>query len=344
MESNFTEVLTMTDNSTMSMPGVPESLETTRYIVQKILVPFVAAIGLLGNSLNVFVLRHPFMKGISTNFYLFILCLADIFYLILSLSLSFKHCSDTDQHISAFYFIVYARPLTDLSGNIAVWITVAFTIERYIGVRLPMKGKIWCTVRKAKIVSFVIFIFCLVNTFPEFFEMEIITNQHGHLRCEYTTFAQHSNYQIGYYWWFVTIFTFVPFSCLFLFNGLLIRSLLEAKKCRKLLLKWESKQASLKYKREQHKVTLMLITIVIIFLLCQLPWTILLLYRTYLSERDLQEPINDIRIAGNVCNLLVQLNASVNFYLYSFFSKKFRKTLKRIFCVWKFDTEPTSIV
>ncbi|XP_050390089.1 FMRFamide receptor-like [Patella vulgata] len=321
----------------MSFSDIPESLETTRYVVQKILVPFITAIGLLGNSLNILVLRHPFMKGVSTNFYLFIMCLVDMTYLILTLCLSFKHCSDIDQHVSAFYFIVYARPLTDLAGNVAVWITVVFTIERYIGVKYPLKGRIWCTVKKAKIISLLTFIFCLGNTLPEFFEMEIIKSQNGDHRCQYTTFNQHSSYQIGYYWWFVTIFTFIPCCVLFVCNSLLIKILLEAK--REQLTLVPSDRARKKRKLEQHKVTLMLVTIVIIFLLCQLPWTTLLLYRTYLSAHDLPEPINDIRIAGNICNLLVQLNASVNFYLYSFFSRKFRKTICRIFCAHQLNPE-----
>ncbi|ESP01928.1 hypothetical protein LOTGIDRAFT_172301 [Lottia gigantea] len=344
MADNFTQVLSMQDNSTVPTPEVPESLEITRYVVQKLLVPLISTIGLLGNGLNILVLRHKHMKGISTNFYLFILCVADVTYLILTLCLSFIHCRNTYQPITAFYFIVYARPITDLAGNVAVWITVAFTIERYIGVSSPIKGKVWCTVRKAKIISFITILFCIINTFPEFFETKIVSLQNGGHRCEPTIFSGYSSYQIGYYWWFVSIFTFIPFSFLFVFNALLIRTLLEASKNRKQLLHWESKKASVKNRREQHKMTLMLVTIVIIFLLCQLPWTVLLLYRTYLSERGLPQPMNDIRVAGNICNLLVQLNASVNFYLYSFFSRKFRRTLRRILCFIKPKQEHGTMV
>ncbi|XP_052259618.1 uncharacterized protein LOC127863986 [Dreissena polymorpha] len=39
-----------------------------------------------------------------------------------------------------------------------------------------------------------------------------------------------------------------------------------------------------------------------------------------------------IRIAGNICNFLVQVNASVNFILYYYFSSKFRRTLKTLVC------------
>lgn len=39
-----------------------------------------------------------------------------------------------------------------------------------------------------------------------------------------------------------------------------------------------------------------------------------------------------LKIAGNVFNLLVVINSSVNFVLYSSFSSKFRMTFRRLFC------------
>ena len=96
--------------------------------------------------------------------------------------------------------------------------------------------------------------------------------------------------------------------------------------------------------REQHKVTLMLTVIVIIFLLCQLPWTVLYLYRAYLSAHNLSAAGSDaMKIAGNVVNLLAQANASGNFYLYSFFSKRFRRTLARLFLFWKSELSSSSV-
>jgi len=39
-----------------------------------------------------------------------------------------------------------------------------------------------------------------------------------------------------------------------------------------------------------------------------------------------------LKMAGNVFNLLVVVNCSVNFVLYSSFSSKFRMTFRRLFC------------
>ncbi|CAE1326355.1 unnamed protein product [Acanthosepion pharaonis] len=206
-----------------------EALEITRFIVQKILSPTVSAIGFLGNTLSIIVLSRRRMQS-STNVYLIALSVCDLLYLFFSVTLSFVHCSYRTQPKFAFYYIPYARVLADLFGNIAVWLTVSFTVERYVGVRYPMKGRVWCTVRKAKLISCLVFVVCLINTSPELFEMDIVEKQLSHSNrtivtfvCIDTEFAKTDSYQIGYYWWFISFFTFIPMVLLSVFNSLLIR-------------------------------------------------------------------------------------------------------------------------
>jgi len=46
----------------------------------------------------------------------------------------------------------------------------------------------------------------------------------------------------------------------------------------------------------------------------------------------LSQKLYVLKIAGNLFNLLVVINCSVNFVLYSSFSSKFRQTFRRLFC------------
>lgn len=340
--STLTSLLNGSDVEGATASTVSDSLKITRFVVQKVLVPLIVTVGLLGNILNIAVLSHPSMRN-STNIYLMALGFADTIYLIFMFTLSFIHCSDQNQPRWSLQFIPYGRVITDIAGNFAVWITVIFTIERYVAVCLPMKGKVWCTVGRARLYSFLAMLFCAVNTLPEMFELEIVPKDSGGWKCRYTAMTKEKSYQIGFNWWYVTIFTLVPFVFLIIFNTLLIRSLLRAKKKRQLMVQSSVNKMNVKSTREENKVTLMLVTIVIIFLLCQLPWTVLLLYRSYLDDHGIKVPVNDVKIAGNICNFLVQINASINFYLYSFFSRKFRKTFKAIFCFKVFHTAPASV-
>ena len=314
-----------------------QELHLTRIVVQRYLVPIVVSWGILGNIFNIVVLRNPNMRS-STNVYLMALACCDSMYLMFSLSLSFLHCSNQEQSALAFYYIPYGRVASDLFGNTAVWLTVSFTLERYIGVCHPMKGKAWCTVGKAKIAALITFLVCIVNTVPEIFEMKIIRSdtEFSAMRyeCRYTEFAETKSYQIGYYWWYVTLFTFLPLVLLSIFNSLLIRSVWKANKKRKLMSNTRVLGENQKQNSEQQKVTTMLITVVLIFIVCQLPQAVLLVYRSYLKAKGIPHPADTLRIAGNICNLLVQVNSSVNFLLYSYFSSKFRRTFKKLFCNW----------
>ena len=87
----------------------------------------------------------------------------------------------------------------------------------------------------------------------------------------------------------------------------------------------------------EQRITVMLISVVVVFLVCQLPQAIQKLYTVYVAstpgaftaERRLR-----LAIGGNVCNLLVIVNSAVNFVLYSALSVKFRQTFRRTFCRW----------
>ena len=337
--SNNISVFSSAKNSTNYLITVltSEELHLTRIVVQRYMVPIVVSWGILGNIFNIVVLRNPNMRS-STNIYLMALACCDSMYLLFSLTLSFLHCSNQQQSALAFYYIPYGRVASDLFGNTAVWLTVSFTLERYIGVCHPMKGKAWCTVGKAKIAALITFIVCIVNTVPEIFEMKIIrsSTEFSEMRyeCRYTQFAETKSYQIGYYWWYVTLFTFMPLFLLSIFNSLLIRSVWKANKKRKLMANTRVLGENQKQNSEQQKVTTMLITIVLIFMLCQLPQAVLLIYKSYLKSKGIPHPADSFRIAGNICNLLVQVNSSVNFLLYSYFSSKFRRTFKKLFCNW----------
>ncbi|XP_059174803.1 G-protein coupled receptor daf-37-like [Physella acuta] len=382
---------------------VAESLRTTRFVVQNVLTPIVATVGLLGNILNILVLFQPSMRT-STNVYLLVLSLADSVFLLFNFILSILDCSRRDLAETAYHFNPYGRFVSNYSGNVAVWVTVVFTVERYIAVCHPIHGKVWCTVNRAKLASMAVTVLVVANTVPTLFELKVVSTPRG-LKCTDTEFAQSFGYEHVYAWWYVTVFTFIPLVCLTIFNIILIRALFVATRRREQLalistshhhtsngkekkhqlnhhhsglhhssnhisqihfsdnvssshtsdrsspssatISLTKKRQSRRFSREQNKVTLLLVTIVMIFLLCQLPWTTLHLYNTYIASNNLTSSTSSrtaVKIAGNICNLLGLVNASVNFYLYSCFSKRFRRTLAKLVMFWRRrHSSPTTV-
>ena len=309
------------------LADLQQKLALTRLLCQKVLLPTIVLIGVVGNFLNIAVLTRRWMRS-STNFYLTALAIYDILYLVFALTMSLNHYSmvkTTEWYIR--YRKPIGKPFVDTASNTGVWLTLTFTIERYIGVCHPMKGKRWCTPERAKIIIFAVCFITAVITFPEFFEYVVIQqtldNNATQLKEVSTDFASHATYQWGYVYTNQTLFTFLPLILLLVFNSLLIKAVTAASKNRKAMV---NQQVSTHHRQqaEQHRITVMLISVVIVFLICQLPQAILNLYSTYLQATDglTQKRIRVLLIINNVCNLLVMINSSINFVLYSSFSTK----------------------
>lgn len=77
---------------------------------------------------------------------------------------------------------------------------------------------------------------------------------------------------------------------------------------------------------QENKITITLIAVVILFMVCQIPTAITLIYNLFH-----QPPMNSVEEniglgLGNIFNFLVTINASCNFMLYCALSDKYRRT------------------
>jgi len=150
--SNRNSPVQMTTVTTTEVDSVAESssdlddlgrqLAVTRLIVQKVLIPSVVLFGVSGNLVNVAVLTRRSMKS-STNSYLTALAVYDILYLVFALTMTLQHYSGVSSSPwYEHYRLPFGRPLTDTASNTGIWLTLTFTVERYIAVCHPMKGKV----------------------------------------------------------------------------------------------------------------------------------------------------------------------------------------------------------
>jgi Serpentine type 7TM GPCR chemoreceptor Srw. len=77
---------------------------------------------------------------------------------------------------------------------------------------------------------------------------------------------------------------------------------------------------------QENKITITLIAVVILFMVCQIPTAITLIYELFLQIPESVTERN-IRLGlGNIFNFLVTINAACNFMLYCALSDKYRRT------------------
>ncbi len=135
---------------------------------------FLIKIGIAGNILAIIVLTKRRMIVSSTNNYLVALALVDIAYLILTLILNTsQHPCFTSSTLSDILLVI-CRPIADFSSNTSVWITVTFTIERWVAITYPLQSRTWCTVHRARKIIISVMCAALICTTPSAFEMKLV--------------------------------------------------------------------------------------------------------------------------------------------------------------------------
>ncbi|XP_060594671.1 FMRFamide peptide receptor frpr-18-like [Ruditapes philippinarum] len=327
-------------NHSEDVNGIPsnkEALDITRFVVQRVLVPIVTSVGFFGNIISIRVLTHRSMVS-STNCYLTALSIFDLLYLILSFTLSLKHYEHVNVQDVYHYWYYYGKTLTDICSNVSVCLTVTFSLERLIAVCYPMKGRALCTPQRARIITAVVVILTIACTTPEFFEarlVEVIEMNETKYEFEETEMFLSEAYQVGYYNFLVFTFTVLPLVLLSTFNGILVKAVVSATRIRKQMTYTSMKQDRSRRQKEQNRITIMLIGVVIVFLICQFPNAALISYHIYLNKTSTKlTPTgrNYLLIAGNIVNILVLINSSINFILYSVMSTKFRRVCLIILC------------
>ncbi|XP_037081746.1 FMRFamide receptor-like [Pollicipes pollicipes] len=331
--SNLTSELTTA--APTADPGLAAMVSDTRFVIQRVLTPMVMLVGVIGNLVSIIVLTRRRMRS-STNSYLTALAVSDTLYLAISFTLSLKHSvpgiSHPDFRIYWHYW-PFGLWLIDAASNTSTWLTVTFTVERYVAVCHPIRGQVYCTESRARKMICIVYLFCFLVTLSTPFEWEIAerlnhkTNS-TEMTAEFSELGMLDEYRHAFYVFTATMFIFLPLVLLAIFNSFLILAVKESRKQRAVLCSGESQS-----QRQENKITIMLISVVIIYMLCQLPHACMLVYLAVTGEVDSwTDEFQVRRILGNIFNFLMAINAACNFVLYCALSDKYRKTFLVTFC------------
>ncbi|CAG5132564.1 unnamed protein product [Candidula unifasciata] len=286
----------------------------------------VITLGVIGNTMAMLVLTRRTMRT-STNIFLTALAIWDTVVLLICLLLiSLIELVKSFKDLAFAYIVVYAYPIGLAAQTATVWLTVSFTVERYIAVCHPLRAASMCTIFRARLVVLTISGISILYNVPRWFEYDIAScAEANNPQCLYpdkTWLANDSIYHKIYFGWlYFLVMCFIPLCSLAILNAFLIVAVRRSKQQRKDMNVQQSRE---------NNVTIMLVSVVMVFIICQVP---ALIYNMAYSIDMLKiSNASGWVVLSNIRNFLVTLNSAVNFILYCALGQKFRRTFMRTFC------------
>ena len=300
----------------------------------------VCAFGIIGNILSIVVLTRTCMRS-STYSYLTALSVSDLLFLILTMFILSRDSEEPHKEITwgkPFYIRLFPfiHPAAITFQVTSIWLTCAFTVDRYVMICHPFRSERWCKVSTARKVIVTVFFAGVVFNIIRFFEYEAseitVSNNDTNPRqlvIKLTDLGNSEEFrEIVHSWLYLTCVAGIPFLSLLVLNIFLIHAVHESRK--------KGKQINAK-ERRRNDTTIMLIGVVVIFLICQGPALISrMIWAFDYQKAFVSAPWYTF---NEVSNFLVILNSAVNIVPYYFFGKRFRSEFWKIFCKCLFTKE-----
>jgi len=281
--------------------------------------------GIFGNIITILVLISPSMRTTSTNMYLTALSCSNILFLLIFIpSYSIRYLLGYKLYISnqppfAFEILLTRLPTTPVYNTILlsiIYLTIAVSTDRLILIKFPLKAKRILTQRATLITILSIYIFSIIYCIPYWLEQRYIPELK---RCLLTKIGAQIHKYIRIYIYIPVVYV-IPFVTLTCINITIIQYLIAKKRRKQNLLGKMNKK-----KIADYHITLMLVTVIIAFVLSQLP--LLVLNAWYAIDPDGSSGSLKFHTLNSIGVLFIVFNTSTNFLLCCFFGQKFRHTL-----------------
>ncbi|CAL1538480.1 unnamed protein product [Lymnaea stagnalis] len=288
--------------------------------------------GIVTNILTLLTLQSPKLKE-SPYVYLTALTVADL----LALLLIFINQLGPVNYFWSLYTVHVYYPLSNIAATFGAWVMIAMTMERCLFVQFPLWAPVRCTVSRARIKTVVMFLVsCAINS-PRFFWYTVVLCSVEENTTEVVPNIQQNlsiddKVVITVAWFYTTFFNFVPLLVLFILNSFLIYKVQTQQRRRAKL--GIHRNTETVWTREQTRLTVTFIAIVFLFLVLVVP--------SSFSDPTIMLPIfglDDLDHATiafqHVTNMLVWVNLSINFLLYTFINTKFLQAFKTMVSRWR---------
>lgn len=325
---------------------VEEDIQT---YIWKVVPLFMIVTGVIANALSILVLtRRQSMRKHTSSLYLTVLALTDILVLCVGLlrqwvlyvfDWDFREYSE-----AACKFHIF---LTYLVIDFSAWILVALTIERVMLVWIPQKARGKCTKNVAMVtmITILVFLVCLnSHLIIGMGDSTLETEDNTTINKCYPQYQAYSDFY-DYIWPWVdyTKFCILPFT--FLLSGNILIACKVIIRKRRIQSKINPTRGGGANRRTCYfspmNITLFILNSV--FLICNTPISIYLIGYPHWSKNADSQKSATLELVWSVCNILMYLNNTINFFLYCLSGTNFRREAKLLICcAFKFQHQTRS--
>lgn len=319
----------------------------TAVILWKTIPPIYLLLGTVGNMLTITVLMQRRCRHTSIAMYLTALAFSDLLVLWTGLfrqwvlymfQVDIRILSTTGCKIHVF--LVY------VGFQCSSWFLVAVTSERFLSVWFPYKVRTVCKPKNAAIVILIIVLCCVCLNHHWFYSVTVQPSYVYKFNHTYKLICGEINQNFADFfviwkWLDLCIVSLIPLLLLSMFNVSII--------CRVLSRKYKSKsspritentESLISRSTKVSQLTLMLITVSVVFILCSTPMSAYIIGQPFWEKSaETNQEYAVIRLWWTIVNMLAYLNNSLNFVLYFLSGSKFRQQVKMFFCQRQSDLD-----
>nr|KAG5704471.1 hypothetical protein BaRGS_003782 [Batillaria attramentaria] len=304
----------------------------------------IAIFGLIGNTVSIVILTRRTMRN-STSILLIFMGMFDNVFLLLNLMIQtfpfiFAVHNICPEYIyvrqflfKSFYAVVH------MGHTGTIYMTMLVTVERAMVVMRPLRAKYICTRRRAVLVSLGVLVWAVIYNIPRCLEYGTqVIHQEVDPASNLTTteiivgktqFAHSNFYNVHYLVYFNSVFHFIlPFLVICTLNAMIVARLVSRRR------NVPRNQRSNVQAENEVKLTIMVLSLTVVFCVCQLfaaiELIIVQLEKDYKAELGhCSEPCEAFSAFAETMTIV---NSATNFLLYSIFGEKFRRACIKYMC------------
>ncbi|KAF8358069.1 hypothetical protein PRIPAC_93064 [Pristionchus pacificus] len=320
------------------------------------LFPILGLTGVVGNSLNILVLRD---KGMKRTYILFFwVALSDILFFF-SLSPTWLASYNFLAQINSFRQIFYAIKIHFLGlanwiSAFNIWTVCLISLERYSAVNNPMKqNKMFGFSPKIVVATFMFLTFICTSYFhyESVCKTKFVCNGTWVLQACMDVRSEWEKWENNTPQWLRTtvevlryihglVAIFLPMLLVIGFNIALIYH------AKSVGFSFQGSVSKTNHQRTENRITQIAIVIIFVFFVSNFPSAIVLLYQTVHPIEKSHNSPGEVSIgdwAKLITSILTMSGKAVNFFIFCIYSENFRRRLKSKICCGYFASITSSI-